>query len=137
MELTTTYNVDLYPVFALEKQRVGHEFTVSYSQKHQQLRYALEGQGSLVVKYGRDRDNENREDFFYCPATEPNKQIPVYIIGGNGRVRRFEDEYLDVPMPLRRVIEDYYTPERRMKIGIDKAQAAAKKKHKLTFSKDR
>lgn len=137
MKFKTTYEVNLFGVFAEEKLKHGKEFTISYNNKNQQLKYALEGKGILTVKFGRDNLNDNREDFYYSREGNPDEKQLVYQIADNGRAARFVDEYLRVPKPLRVIVESYREKSERDRMGIEKAQSVAKKHKKLTFGTER
>lgn len=133
MKFKTTYEVNLFKIFAEEKMKRGDQFTISYNNKNQQLKYALEGKGVLTVKFRRDRYNDNREDFFYSPEGKPEEQIPVYAIAGNGGFTRFQDEFLSIPHEFRDLTRTYADKSERDRMGIEMAQAAAKKHKRLTF----
>ena len=133
MKFSTTYEVNLFKIFAEEKMKHGDQFTISYNNKNQQLKYALEGKGVLTVKLRRDSYNDNREDFFYSPEGKPEEQIPVYQIAGNGEFTRFQDEFLAIPHEFRDLTKTYADKSERDRMGIEMAQAAAKKHKRLTF----
>lgn len=137
MKMKSYYEVNLFGVFAQEKIKYHDQFTVSYNNKNQQLKYAMEGHGVLTVKFGRDSYGENREDFFYSPEGKPEESYHVYITAASGGARRFFDDFLQkVPRELRDVAKSYGDKEKRRSIGIDEAQASAKKRKKLSFGKD-
>ena len=133
MKFKTTYEVNLFKIFAEEKMKHGDQFTISYNNKNQQLKYALEGKGVLTVKLRRDSYNDNREVFFYSPEGKPEEQIPVYQIAGNGEFTRFQDEFLAIPHEFRDLTKTYADKSERDRMGIEMAQAAAKKHKRLTF----
>ena len=133
MKFKTTYEVNLFKIFAEEKMKHGDQFTISYNNKNQQLKYALEGKGVLTVKLRRDSYNDNREVFFYSREGKPEEQIPVYQIAGNGEFTRFQDEFLAIPHEFRDLTKTYADKSERDRMGIEMAQAAAKKHKRLTF----
>lgn len=139
MKTNKTVEVNLYSVFENEKARHGEDMTVSYNNKNQQLTYKLEGEGSLTVKVGRDKDNDNREDFYFAPEGRPDDKELVFVVAGNGEARRFEDLYASIPEEFQKVIEGYCDKEQRKEIGIDAAQAEAKQTRaakKQSFGRD-
>ncbi len=152
MKFIMTYEVNLFGVFAEEKMKYHRKFTVTFDNKKQQLQYAMEGQGVLTVKFGRDNLNGNKEDFYYSREGNPDEKQLVYQIADNGRAARFVDEYLKVPKPLRDVVESYRVPTiitfddvkvnsreetERDRMGIEKAQSVAKKHKKLVLGNKR
>lgn len=138
LKLKNKYEVNLYSVFANEKARVGDQFTVSYNNKKQQVKYQLEGKGALTVKFGRDVQGANREDFYYSPEGDSESMLHTNILCDNGKTGRIvDDKFFDIPKEFRKIFDDYRDKENgvetRKAIGIDKAQAEAKK-HKVIIN---
>lgn len=136
MKLKDVYEVNLYGVFAAEKAKHGQDYTISYNNKKQQLKYTKEGEGTLTVKFKRDRNNRSREDFFFTPDGRPEDEKMVFGVAGNGKESYIPDEAFKIPLHFRKLAETYRDSAERARMGIEKAQGAAKHKKKLTFGKD-
>ena len=136
MKLKDVYEVNLYSVFAAEKAKRGQDYTISYNNKKQQLKYTKEGEGTLTVRFMRDRHNTSREDFYYMPEGKPDEEKMVFGVAANGNESYIPDEGWKIPTHFLKIADSYRDKKERARMGIEKAQAAAKKHKKLTFGKD-
>ena len=137
MQLQDVYEVDLYSIFAAEKARHGQDYAIAYNNKNQYLKYIKKGEGTLTVKFMRDRHNTNREDFYYTPEDKSGEEVFVFGVAANGKENYIPDEGWKIPAHFLKIADSYRKQEERERMGIEKAQAAAKKRKKLTIGRSK
>lgn len=120
------YKLKLYDVFQNEKKRYP-DMTIFYNDKAQEMQYS-NSEGTLTVTFGRDENNKNLEQFYFRKAGETGKGVFLAELKANGTQQMFEDALLLCPDKHNEIAESYRADLDRARIGIDKAQAQAKKK---------
>lgn len=125
------YKLKLYDVFQNEKNRYP-DMTIFYNDKASEIQYS-NSEGTLTVKFGRDENNKNMEQIYFRKAGETGKGEFCSELKGNGTIQMFEDALCMLPEKHYNIAESYRAENlsknnEREAIGIDKAQAQAKKK---------
>lgn len=122
-------NINIYPIFSAEKQRVGNDLSLAYNNKVQRLKYFNEQDGQLNVYFCKDANGKNCERFSYISAKDPKKEYDISI-DENGKAKISSDKDIAIPRKLNDIIDSYNDPALREKIGVDKARNIPKEKKK-------
>lgn len=134
-----------------EIARVDDEVVVSYTKD--QLKYTIEGTGTLTVEFTKNKLGLNQEDFFFAYPEQKSKGTLVANVSivKNLSIKtnddpktipycRILDEYYLTPVArkMENIIEGYAHNESREKMGVDNTsntQAKNKKKKKNNFER--